>query len=493
MPPILLFVRILRADAHHPVRKRLWQAGLGLALFIGVFVIHEVAVRSADPARRLSMGGDFVPVYAAAKLIRANKGEGLYSLPMMERMERQVVAEADLEPLPVYGAFLNPPFFAALFVPLTRVPYRTAAGLWLAINLTLLIGAIVLLCRLLPRDAGWKNWALVPLLIVLPLPFWQAMCHQQNTVLSLMLLTIIVSLWRESRARCDQACLQSRAGPSSGRPGRALNRAEDGPAPVGGETVANHHAILAGAVTGLLFYKPQLALVIALVLVLSLGWRALLGLSIAGAALLGFTLTALPGSLTSYLHALPATVSWLQDRSAYNWGRQVTPQSFWRLLLQGSHVAGPTHALPRAMALLTMAGAGASLAAAVSRLVRRKQDAASLDRTIAAAVSAMPLLMPYYMDYDLLLLAVPAVLLAGEWMRSTGPKTRLDRFLLTSWIVLFLAMYPHGLFSGQLRLNFAVPLIAWVAGLSILRCLRPPVASGGGERYDVNSTAALAA
>lgn len=471
MPPILLFVRILRADAHHPARKRLWQAGLGLALFVGVFVIHEVAVRSADSSRRLSMGGDFVPVYAAAKLIHEGNGRAIYSISTVERMERRVVAEADLEPLPVYGPFLNPPFFAALFVPLARMPYRAAAVLWLAINLTLLSGAMALLCRMLPRDAGWKSWGLVVLLIVPPLPFWQAMCHQQNTFLSLLLLTIIVSLWRDSYAHCTRAYWQSGAG----------------------ETVANHHAILAGAVTGLLFYKPQLALVIAFVLVLTLGWRALLGLSLTGAALLGFTLTALPGSLTSYVHALPATVNWLQDRSAYNWGRQITPQSFWRLLLQGPHVAGPTHGLPRAMALLTMAGAGAGLAAAVFRLVRQKEGGASLDRTIAAAVSAMPLLVPYYMDYDLLLLAVPAVLLAREWMRSSGSQTRLDRMLLASWIVLFLAMYPHGLFSGQLRVNFAVPLIAWVAGLSILRCLRPPVASGRGERYDVDSSAALAA
>ena len=40
------------------------------------------------------------------------------------------------------------------------------------------------------------------------------------------------------------------------------------------------------------------------------------------------------------------------------------------------------------------------------------------DRLIAAAIAATPLLMPFYFDYDQLLLAIPAVLLAAEWLRG---------------------------------------------------------------------------
>jgi len=105
----------------------------------------------------------------------------------------------------------------------------------------------------------------------------------------------------------------------------------------------------------------------------------------------------------------------------------------------------------------------------------------------------MPLLMPYYMDYDLLLLAVPAVLLGCDWIHSPAPHARTERILLGLWVVLFLAMYPHGLFSSRLRFNFAVPLIACVACPSILRCLRRPVARDRSERYDGTPTAALAA
>ena len=37
----------------------------------------------------------------------------------------------------------------------------------------------------------------------------------------------------------------------------------------------------------------------------------------------------------------------------------------------------------------------------------------------------MPLIMPYYMDYDLMLFAIPAVLQSADWIRTPGPKSRM--------------------------------------------------------------------
>lgn len=426
-------MQILRPDPLHPVRKRLWQAAVAIGLVLLVAVVHEAVVRCSDGSHQLSLGQDFLPVYAAGTLVREGRSRDLYAIEPIARIERRVVAEADVEPLPVYGPFLNPPFFAALYAPLSLLPYRQAAAVWLGINLLLLAASIALLCRLLPQGIGWRSWGLVPLLIVLPIPFWQAMCHQQNTFLSLTLLSVIAILWRSAWR-------------------------------------LNGRAVLAGAVTGLLFYKPQLACAVAAVMVLTLGRRALLGLCITGASLLAFTLFCMPGTLSAYLHQLPPTVRWIQTQLAYKWGRQVTPHSFWRLLIQGQ-ATGPTHGLPNVLALGTMTIIAIALAYAVWRL-RRSGDIMSLDRLIAATIASMPLLMPYYMDYDLLLLAVPAVLLAGEWIGSKAAPCRADWMLLWSWTALFLAMYVSPGLAGRTRLNLAVPLIALVAGGSIARCLR---------------------
>ena len=439
-------MQILRADQPHALRKSLWLGGLGVGLFLSILVAHEGAVRLSDSSSRLTLGEDFVPAYAAGTLVRQGRWAELYSIDPIAHIERQVVRDADLEPLPVYGPFLNPPFFAALYAPLSALPYRHAALLWLGVNLFLLGASIVLLCRMLPAECGWRSWGLVPLLIVLPLPFWQAICHQQNTFLSLLLMCVLVTLWRSSASE-----------------------------PRGMDSV------LAGVAAGLLFYKPQLALAVSAVLIATLGWRALLGVALTGAALLMFTVLAMPGSLGEYLHRLPDTIAWMQTVLTYNWGRQVTPLAFWRLLLQG-HAVGATMPLARALAVLSSIIVGGALCAALWRL--RRGRAAAVDRVMAATLVAIQLLTPYFMDYDLMLLAIPAVLLADQWMRAEQLRRR-DRLLIAAWAVLFFVMYANPALAGHTHWNLVVPLVGIIYGLSVGRCFQAEVESEAGGRYDV--------
>jgi hypothetical protein len=319
---------------------------------------------------------------------------------------------------------------------------------------------------MLPAGLGWRGWGLVPLLLVLPLPFWEAMYHQQNTFLSLFLLCVIVSFWRMAQ---PWSLL-----PVPGSPRRRVSA-----------------SLLAGLVTGLLFYKPQLAFAVAAALVLTRGRRALLGLSITGTLLLIFTLREMPGTLTAFLHALPPTIHWMRTQLPYNWGRQVTPLSFWRLLLQGRSI-GEIALLPRILSYTTAAGFGVALGAAMLRFLRRRKSGACPDRLIAATIVSMPLIMPYYMDYDLLLFAVPAVLLAGDWIRTAAPPSRADRFLLGSWVALFLEFYMNPGLANHTTLNLAVPLLGILAALSILRSLGADVASAIEPGYD-RPTLAVAA
>src|SRR4051812_13052147 len=145
---------------------------------------------------------------------------------------------------------------------------------------------------------GWRTWGLVPLLLVASMPFIQAMACQQNTFLSLAILTATVALWRSGRA------------------------------------------LPAGLACGLLLFKPQLAAVVAAVLVCGLGWRAAAGVAITAGGLLLLSAVTMPGALADYLHKLPALLPWLQPGRPYHWERQATFQGFWRMLLQGP-VSGP--------------------------------------------------------------------------------------------------------------------------------------------------------
>jgi hypothetical protein len=389
----------------------------------------------------LALGHDLIPSYAAGVVVREGRPRDMYDRNALEVIERRMMREANLDIDPRYGAWLNPPFYAWVFAPLSCLPYRTAAAVFLAINVALFITSLVLLTRLiLQRSPGessrtvesssdWRTLGLVPLLVLLPFPLWQAMGHQQNTFISLLLLLISVTCWRAGRG------------------------------------------FAAGAVLGLLFFKPQLAAVFAAVLVVGMGWRALAGLAVTGSTLLAITLITMPGCLADYLHRLPPILHWLQMELPYNWGRQVTFQSFWRLLIQG-HVRGETIMAAKALWWLSSGAILIAMAVAVRRFWTGHRDPISRDRLIAAAIASMPVLMPYYMDYDLLLLAIPAVLLAAEWIRHPDDITRADHWLLAAWAVFCVETHFNPGISGNSHWNPAVPLLAIISSLTIARCLR---------------------
>jgi hypothetical protein len=140
------------------------------------------------------------------------------------------------------------------------------------------------------------------------------------------------------------------------------------------------------------------------------------------------------------------------------------------------------------------AGLAIALVAAVVRYWRLKGRGASLQRVsldplIAATIATMPLLMPFYFDYDLMLLAVPAVLLAGEKLgRLRQIQSHLipcdsardilqcaypaDRWLVRIWMGMFLWMGINPGMTTLTRVNLTVPLLGMVSALLIRRTLR---------------------
>jgi hypothetical protein len=302
-----------------------------------------------------------------------------------------------------------------------------------------------------PSRPDWRTWGLVPLLILVSAPFLQALTHGQNTFISLLLLTVAVTLWRSRR----------------GYP--------------------------AGLVIGLLCYKPQLAALAAIILCLDLGWRAAAGFATTAAALFLITLVALPGSLGDYLYRLPSILHFMQVESPYIWERHATLRAFWRLLLQG-HAAGAAAFAVNALTVLCSAALGAGLLWAARR-TRRTTNLArrsiARDRLIAAAVVAMPLVMPFYFDYDLLLLAIPAVMLAAESLAPAMDRparaARPDRWLVRIGLVLFVWLTVNPDVADATRVNFTVVLLSAVAALTIRRALRSDKSAAAGalpERPD---------
>ena len=235
-------------------------------------------------------------------------------------------------------------------------------------------------------------------------------------------------------------------------------------------------AELAGMACGLLFYKPQLAAVLALILTINLGFRALVGLTFVGGALFCAASANMPGSIDNYLHQLPLNLHWIQVEHPYLWERHVTIKAFWRLLIQ-HHQAGETNWIVNGLTILSCGLLGGMLLRAAIRS-RRKADepwtgetaAGSRDRLIAATIATMPLLMPFYFDYDLLVLAVPGVLIAGEILRGES-RSQSDRWLLRTFGLLFLWLMFNPALAKMTNVNITVILLC---ALSIQLVVAPP-------------------
>lgn len=449
-------------------RKRLWQGGLALAAITLTFAIGNAflpADRSVTPGM---LGHDFLAFYTGGTFVRTGQLDKLYDLDATRAFQRAEAARSGLEIGPSFGPFWNPPFYAWVFAPLSALPYRTALAVWTMFGVAALAASVWLLRRLLvgadsrhwfhgavPTPHDWRSTLLVPLLLLVCMPFVQAISHAQNTFCSLLLLTGVVVLWRQRRA------------------------------------------LPAGLVCGLLFYKPQLAACVAGMLVLTLGRRALLGLAVSVGALGAVTLLTMPGIVGEYLTRLPQNLHFMQIDNPYLWERHATLKAFWRLLIQGRD-PGEMWTVTRA-AWLASAGL---LACGLARMVWRQRDvvlddpwsgetrAVRLDRVIAATIASAPLLMPFYFDYDLLLLSIPATLLAGELLNrpSGAERPACDRWLVRAWVALYAWTLVNPGMTNLLGVNGNVLLLSAVAALSTARAAREPAALPVVETVQVQRT-----
>jgi hypothetical protein len=404
------------------LRHRLRLAAFGLILL--VVTLAAGLQLSGRPLFPHLFGDDLIPSYMAGTFVRQGRADLLMDYPAAVRFQAALRRSEGLDQHGRTGPWLNPPFYALPFAALSALPYRTALWTWFGFNLAMLGISVVLLYRLLPpgrRQVG--DGVVIAVLVALSMPALQAMACQQNTFLSLLLLTGAVTLAR------------------AGRPAWA------------------------GLVAGLLAFKPQLAVIVWATLAATLGWRAVAGAAVTGGMLGIATLAAMPGALQDYLAKLPASLPHLRAVASYPWERQVTAQGFVRLLLQGRG-GGPPRPLVALLGWLGVAVAAAGVAVVLGKawMDRRRGSGglspAARDRTLAAAVTAMPLLMPYYMDYDLLLLVVPAVLLTAE--RCAGADLARAGATAKQGVVASATMSARGKMGGAVLAVAWVLLAAWL-------------------------------
>lgn len=436
------------------LRKRFWLGASAVALFVFTLAVANPFLSADRKLTRTALGHDFIAFYTAGHFLNAGRPELVYDLGAVREFQQHLARHHGVELRAGYAPFWNPPFFAYLFRPLAVLPYPAALSAWWAISIAAFAGSAAVLWRMF-RPQATSDGALLVLLLAVSLPALQALGHGQNSYVSLLLLSGIAALWLKASAN-----------------------GKDGP-----------FAFQAGLLAGLLFYKPQLALAVAIVMCLTLGRRAVLGLLVTGTLLAAFSCYAAPDLLADWLTRMPRNLAAFQEESRYLWERHVTLKAFFRLLIQHRDV-GADAMVVKTLTVVSTLGLASALALATVRtrriltwsqpmagphppglleaLAETRRTAAS--RLIAATVCSMPLLMPFYFDYDLLMLAVPATLLAGDVLRH-GARRRADRWLVRAWVGLYLYSYVSPALAARSFVHVEVLLLAAVALLQIGRVM----------------------
>lgn len=170
---------------------------------IGIFLAGMLSLQLlvAWSSRDLVRKGypDFTIFYSAGKIVRQGLGKQLYDESTQYRIQQDFASGVSIR----QGAlpYNHPPFEAALFVPLTYVPYPLAFALWDVANLAMLIALPFLLRPHLPQlqNYGWPLWVLASLTFF---PIFMALLQGQDAILLLFLYALAFDRLKKNRDAC---------------------------------------------------------------------------------------------------------------------------------------------------------------------------------------------------------------------------------------------------------------------------------------------------
>ncbi|MCL6678378.1 DUF2029 domain-containing protein [Sphingomonas sp. RG327] len=343
-----------------------------------------------DPMGR-PLGTDYSQVWAAGKMALGGHPADVWSWPKHFAVQQQIHHSTTVD---LYGWHYPPPFLLVASL-LALLPYLPALLVWQAASL----GAFAaLMRRLVPR------WETVLLVVAAPVTLI-CVTHGHNGFLTAFLLG-------------------------------------------GGLLLLERKPLAAGLLLGCLIYKPQLALVIPPLLLVTRNWRAIAGACLSAGLLVAATLLFWGWPVwQAFLDSLPLTRDVVLEQGRTGWYKIMSPFSAVRMW-------GGSIALAYAVQSLVTA------AAVAGALFLALRDNARLRN--AAVTAAVVLSTPYVLDYDFVVLG-----LGLAWLWRDGEEKGFlpwDRSLMALvWIAPLAARriaeftyFPLGLIIAAIML--ALPL-----------------------------------
>ena len=372
-----------------------------LLTFTGwVMTLHGMVSREGKP-----IGADFECYWSASAIALGGEPSAVYDLQRLHAREEEAIGQ------PTYmAAWYYPPTFLVIVLPVALVGYFWAFAIWSTLTFA---GYSLVLRKIIPRtESFWPALA-----------FPGAFANLQNGQNGLLTFSLL---------------------------GGALLSLESRP-------------LLAGALFGLLTYKPQMGLLIPLVLFATRRWQAFFAAAVTAIAFAGISLVLFRAETwRAFFNTLGFTRHLILESGGVQF---YTLQSvFAAVRLLGGGIAA---------AYLSQFVAAAIAAAIVLWIWR--QDI-QFELKASALVTGTVLVTPYIVYYDLVLLALPIAWLALEGRRS-GFLPFEKSLLALAWILPLLCEFVA-------RVTFVplTPLVCVLLLASILRRARTvAVVRGAGK------------
>lgn len=362
---------IRTADWFDGERARAYGLILAIASALIAAIYLGLSSGMLDPMGK-ALGTDFASFWTASQLALAGPASAPWDVEAHRAAQAAMFGEGA-----GYAAFFYPPPYLLICLPLALAPYLVSLALWLAAT-----GAawVAVVRRWLGAEAGWMPILAFPAVLV-------NAGHGQNGFLTAALF--------------GAAALTSQRRPW-----------------------------LSGALFGALIFKPHLALLIPLFLIVSGNWRAFVSAGLTAAGLCLVSLIAFgPEAWRGFLDTTAlARAALEQDLVGY--ARMQSAYACARLL-------GADGGLAWAVQGLAMAAAVAA--------VWMTRGASELARG-ATLAGATLIATPFLLDYDLTLLALPLAWLFREALRDGFRPW--EKLALAAAFILPLAARPLALGAG---------------------------------------------
>ena len=337
------------------------------------------------------LGTDFSEVWTAGKMAWDGHAAEVWDWPAHFRVQQALHHSTRVE---LYGWHYPPPFLliAAL---LASLPYLIALVVWQAATL---VPLALLARRYLERRDAWLFLLGAPVTLI-------CLTHGHNGFLTALLLGL-------------------------------------------GLVLLDRKPLIAGLLLGCLVYKPQFALVIPPLLLVSRQWRAILGAAMSSFALIALTLALWGWPVwQAFLDSLPLTRTVVIEQGQTGWHKIMSP--FAAVRAWGLPV-GPAYAV---QSVFTLGAIAATL-----WLAWRARPELRNAATAAAVLIATPYLLDY--DYVVLLLGIAFLWKDGEahgWL--PWDRTLLAFAWIAPWVARTLAevtLIPLGLTTALAVLGIAL-------------------------------------